>query len=80
MPYGLFKFTQLSFSTCYNRVNRDTEEQADKGCKLCVDDTQASSWTVEEHLQLLRRIFKSYRNHGLLINPKKMKLFSLWIS
>ena len=40
-----------------------------------MDDTIASSKTFEEHLHLLRRIFQSYRDHGLLVNLKKTKLF-----
>ena len=45
------------------------------GCKFYVDDTLAASKTFEEHMQLLRRIFQSYRDYGLLISPKKTKLF-----
>ena len=40
-----------------------------------MDDTLGSSKTFKEHLQLLRRIFQSYRDHGLLIKLKKTKLF-----
>ena len=77
MSNGLFKFTQTSFGLLNsgahcNRVARDVEEQAGEGCKFYVDDTLASSQTVEEHMQLLRRIFQSYIDHGLLVNLKKI--------
>ena len=51
------------------------EEQAGPGCKFYVDDTLAASKTFKEHVQLLRKIFQSYWDHGLLISPKKTKLF-----
>ena len=37
-----------------------------------------TSWqpkNFEDHIQLLRQIFQLYRGYGLLINPKKTKLF-----
>ena len=79
-PYGLYEFTRTSFGLLnagarYNRVARDAEEQAGQGCRFYVDDTFAASKNFEDHLQLLRRIFRSYRSHGLLISPKKTKLF-----
>ena len=65
----------LNAGARYNRVAHDAEEQAGLGCKFYMDDTLGSSKTFKEHLQLLRRIFQSYRDHGLLIKLKKTKLF-----
>ena len=65
----------LNAGARYNRVAHDAEEQAGLVCKFYMDDTLGSSKTFKEHLQLLRRIFQSYRDHGLLIKLKKTKLF-----
>ena len=79
-PMGLFEFNRTAFGLLnagarYNRVAHDAEVEAGDGCQNYVDDTLGRSKDEEEHLDLLRRIFQSYRLHSLLIHPAKTRLY-----
>ena len=70
----------LNAGARYNRVAKDVVEEAWTGCNSYKENTLARSANKEEHIFLLENIFASYCSHGLLINPKKTKLFQSSIS
>merc|ERR1711973_481748 len=80
-PWGLFQFKKTPFGllnagAAFNKVAEAVRQQVDRPTyNVYVDDSLAATKTVDEHLELLRRILQACRDHGLLLSPSKTTLF-----
>merc|ERR1711973_683380 len=80
-PYGLFQFKKKTFGllnagAAFNKVAEAVRQQVDRPLySVYVDDSLAATKTVDEHLELLRRILQACKDHGLLLSPAKTALF-----
>merc|ERR1711973_16067 len=80
-PYGLFQFKKTPFGllnagAALNKVAEAVRQQVDRPeYSVYVDDSLAATKTVDEHLELLRRILQACKDHGLLLSPSKTALF-----
>ena len=79
-PFGLFQFKKTPFGllnagAAFNKVAEAVRQQVDRPTySVYVDDSLAATKTLDEHLELLRRILQAYQDHGLLLSPSKMNL------
>ena len=80
-PWGLYQFKQMPFGLCnapatYSRlVQRVLADIPTSVALPYLDDTCVHTKTLDEHYEVLRRIFDAHRKAGLMIQPEKCQLF-----
>ena len=84
-PFGLYQYTRMAMGLCnspatfqrvVNRLLKGLDREFGAGKVFgYIDDLLVATKSLDEHLQVLHRLFERLREFGLKLHPKKCHFF-----